>query len=1072
MLKKISIPLVVLVTVVGLYAAAGFYLLPKLARDQLPAFLTELTGQPVQLQDAHFDPFDLTVDLQGFNLSAKDGKPLLSFAELAVDVAVIESIKQRTLILTSAVIRQPIVEIERHTDSRFNFSDAVDQVSGAGEEDSVDSGTSAPPIMIHHLSLVDGQISWLDTPLGQSAKETLNPVNFSITELTTQPDAKSTFGLGFTLASGGELDWQGDINLTDLSSKGQIKVDNLKLNKVWQMFLQDSMAQEIADGLLTLQADYDFSSNDKAGLVIQVNKASVDVAQLQLSDKAKASHLADLSVEQLSVQADVTYSSDDKSGLALQLNNAVVDVKQLMLRDEANSNLMTDLSVGQLLLHTDVSFRLDEKSGQALQVNKGVVDVKQLLFSEAGKAEPLINMPMLAVQGVNFDLQKQSVNVAALSSRDAKIKAWLQADGRVNYQALFASDLNAADQAPAAAEQSGKPWQIALRELDLTNYQVEFTDNTQTKPVTMQLSELNAKIKDFRNVDGLRLPVQFSTRVNKAGSLKLDGNMVLAPFSADLALNLQEIQVKTFQPYVDPFLKLDLVDGDVNTQGHLQISLVDEMKVGYQGDVNIANLITRDKAKNEDFLKWHNLELKQVVVDLQKQDFKLGKVIFYEPYFKFMIKKEGDNNVSDLIVVQPKSKPTAKPVAKNTKKTPEPSITIGKIEMKKGESDFADYSLILPFVAKMTGLDGEVDGFISNANATTKLRLQGKVYDLAPVKIAGNYHFKTGDSDITLNFSHMPLPLITPYMADFAGYTIEKGQMALDLKYSIKKGQLSAENKVFIDQLALGEKVENPKAVSMPLELGISLLKDADGKINLDFPISGSLEDPKFSVGSLVADVFVNLITKAAAAPFKALGSLFDSDADMSEITFAAGGSDLSTEEQVKLDQIAKVLATKPELVLEVKGIGYEIQDWPVMRFDAVKDILKKMKSGEMRDKGDKVRHEYIELSDDEYKRLLAKFYAEVFPQKIDHSLFGKPRIKSNPDGDFYSLAITELEGIMKPDPQRLNDLAVSRANQIAKYLTEKVGVDRGRIYILATQLNSKDTQGVIRALLSLNVAS
>lgn len=142
------------------------------------------------------------------------------------------------------------------------------------------------------------------------------------------------------------------------------------------------------------------------------------------------------------------------------------------------------------------------------------------------------------------------------------------------------------------------------------------------------------------------------------------------------------------------------------------------------------------------------------------------------------------------------------------------------------------------------------------------------------------------------------------------------------------------------------------------------------------------------------------------------------------------------------------------------------------MRFDAVKDILKKMKSGEMRDKGDKVRHEYIELSDDEYKRLLAKFYAEVFPQKIDHSLFGKPRIKSNPDGDFYSLAITELEGIMKPDPQRLNDLAVSRANQIAKYLTEKVGVDRGRIYILATQLNSKDTQGVIRALLSLNVAS
>jgi uncharacterized protein DUF748 len=1072
MLKKILITLFVLLALVGLYAAAGFYLLPKLVRDKLPELVTELTGQSVQLQDAQFDPFEFTVNLQGFNLSAKDGKPLLSFTELAIDVAVIESIKQRALILTSAALQKPIIDIERYTDGRFNFSDAVDKVSPPGEETSADSDSSVPPLLIHHIHLIDGQISWLDMQLGQNAKETLSPVNFSIAEFTTKPDAKPTFGLGFKLESGGELDWQGDINLTDLSSKGQIKIDKLKLNKVWLLFLQDSMSQEIVDGLLTLQADYNFSSNDQAGLVIQVNKASVDVVQLQLIDKAKASHLADLSVEQLSVQADVTYSSDDKSGLALRLNKAVVDAKQLMLSDEANSNHMTDLSVGQLLLHTDVSYSSDEKSGPALQVNNGVVDVKQLLFSEEGKAEQLIDIPMLAVQGVNFDLQKQSVNVAALSSSDAKIKAWLQADGQVNYQALFASDTNAADQAPAAAEQAGKPWQIALDELDLTNYQIEFTDNTQKKPVTMQLSELNAKVKEYRNVDGLRLPVQFSTRVNNAGSLKLDGNMVLAPFSVDLALNLEEIQVKTFQPYVDPFLKLDLVDGDVNTQGHLQISLVDELQVGYQGNVNIANLITRDKVKNEDFLKWRNLELKQMVIDLQKQDFKLGKVIFYKPYFKFMIKKDGTNNVSDLIVVQPKSKSTVKPAAKKTKKTPEPIITIGKIEMKNGQSDFADYSLILPFVAKMNDLDGEVDGFISNANATTELRLQGKVYDLAPVNIAGNYHFKTGDSEITLNFSNMPLPLITPYMADFAGYTIEKGQMALDLKYSIKKGQLLAENKIFIDQLVLGEKVENPKAVSMPLELGISLLKDADGKINLNFPISGSLEDPEFSVGSLVADVFVNLITKAATAPFKAIGSLFDSDADMSEITFAAGSSDLSTEERAKLDQIAKALATKPELVLEVKGIAYEIQDWPAMRFDAVIDILKKMKSGEMRDRGDKVRYEYIELSDDEYKRLLEKFYTEVFPQKIDHSFFGNPRIKSNPDGDFYSLAITELEGIMKPDPQRLNDLAVSRANQIAKYLTEKVGVDRGRIYILATQLNSKDTQGVIRALLSLNVAS
>ena len=1068
MLKKILITLLVLLTLVGLYAAAGFYLLPKLARDQLPELLTELTGQPVQLKDAHVNPFALTVDLQGFNISTTTGKPLLSFAELAVDVAVIESIKQRALVLTSLVLQHPVVDIEREAEGRFNFSDAVDKATQSDEEKSADSKSSMPPIVIHHITLADGQISWLDTLLGQSSKETLTPVNFSIAEFSTKPDEKSTFGLSFTSASAGGLEWKGDINLTDFSSKGQIKIDKLKLNKVWLMFLQDSMSQEIADGLLSLEADYTFSSNAETGMLIEANQATVDVAQLRLSDKAKASPLAALSVAQLSLQADVSYRSGDKSGMALKLAKSDMSIKQLLLTNKAKAGQLTDLSVGQLLLKTDVSYSSGDQS-DTLQLNNGSVDVKQLLFGEQGKPDHLIEIPALAVSGVDFDLPKQTVKVAVLSSSNAKIKAWLQEDGQVNYQVLFASDSDAKDQTPVT-KQTDKPWQIGLNELALSNYQIDFTDNTQKKPVTMQLSELNAKIKDYRNVDGLRLPMDFSARFNKEGSLKLDGDMVLAPFSANWALNLQDIQIKNFQNYVDPFLKLELVDGGVNTQGHLQIGMTDDLQVAYQGDANIENLITRDKVKNEDFVKWKNLELKNLVVDLQKQDYKLGKVIFYQPYFKFLIKKDGTHNVSDILVAESKS--TAKPVAKKSKKTPEPNITIGKIEMKKGQSDFADYSLILPFVAKMNDLDGEVDGFISDANTTTKLKLQGKVYDLAPVKIAGDYHLKTGDSNITLNFSHMPLPLITPYMAEFAGYTIEKGQMALDLKYSIKKGQLSAQNKIFIDQLVLGKKVDNPKAVSMPLELGISLLKDADGKINLDFPITGSLEDPKFSVSSLITDVFVNLINKAAAAPFKALGSLFDSDADLSTITFAAGSSDLSAEDQAKLDQIGKALASKSELALEVKGIAYEIQDWPVMRSDAVVDILKKMKSGEMRDRGDKVRYEYIELSDDEYKRLLEKFYTEVFPQKIDHSLFGKPRIKSNPDGDFYSLAMAELEGIMQPDPQRLNNLAVSRANQIAKYLTEKAGVDRGRVYILATELNSKDTKGDIRALLSLSVAS
>lgn len=976
MLKKILLVFAVLMTLLGLYTAAGFFLLPRLARDKLPEVLSQVTGQTVQLQAVNFDPFELKADLQGFNAVLADGKPLFSFEALAVDVEVFESIKRRTLILGSVLLRNPVINIERAADGRFNFSGLIEKLSQPGDAGQQASDSNAPPVLIRQVVLEEGQITWDDFSTGQELKETLLPVNFTLSEFTTQPDSKAKFGLSVTVDSGGGLELRGEFNLSTLSSDGHIKLDEIALTKVWQMFLQDLMPLEIADGKVSLQADYSLNANDPANL--------------------------------------------------------------------------------------------------QLSVVKGDIAVKQLALTEKSKTDPLINMPILTASGIRLNLQNQQIDVASVSSNSANIKAWLQADGQINYQTLFAANSAAVAQEPVSVE-PGKPWQINLRELVLANYQLAFVDHSQAKPVEMVFDELNLSVRDYRNVDGVKLPMQFATRFNQRGYIKIGGEFALSPFSANLAVELQKIKLKTFQTYLDPFLNLELTDGNLNTQGFIQLGAADELQISYQGDAKIENLITRDKAKNLDFVKWASLDLKQMVLDANKQDFKLAKVIFDQPYVRFTIKKDGSTNVSDILVAKAGDKSEVKPAIEKSAKTQnsiEPVVTIGKIELRQGQSDFADYSLILPFVVKMNGLAGEVDGFASNTDAAAKLKLHGKVRDLATVKIGGNYQFQSGDSDIAMSFKHLPLPLVTPYMAEFAGYRIEKGQMALDLNYTIKHGQLTAQNKIFIDQLVLGDKVENPKAVSLPLELAVALLKDADGKINLDFPVTGSLEDPEFSVGSLVTDVLVNVITKAVSSPFKAIASMLDSDDDLSTIVFAAGNGGLSPEETAKLEQIAKALSAKPELVLEIKGVAYESQDWPVMRSDALADILKKMKSGELRDKGEVIRSEYIELSEAEYKRLLTKFYAEVFPQKIDHSLFGAPRIKGQPDADFYSVARSELESIMEPDPQRLNELAVARANQIAKYLVERGGVDRGRIYILATELKQQAAEDGISSHLSLNVAS
>jgi len=970
--KKQTIAAAAVVIMLAAYAIIGFYLLPELVRRQLPILLAEKTGQKVQLQAVRLNPFSFDLELDGFSLSESDGE-LFGFEHFIVHFNAYTSLRQQALVFNNIALHKPIINIKRLADGHFNFSRLLPNQQTKTSEDRQNS--QMLPLTIQNLAITEGHFDWLDEASGQPQHETVLPLNLSVINLSTQNIPAGTFDLTFSLASGGHLQWQGELNLNTLSSKGHIRLEQLDLAKVWRLFFQKLLPVDIATGNLSLQSEY-------------------------------------------------------QAGFA-------------------------------------------ENKPQLL-INNADIEIKKLEITEKAQKDPLLSFPAITIRGISANLDKHEVNLTELVSSDAQIKANLLQDGRLNYQVLFAKQAPEAEAEPApqSSPTVAKPgWQIGLQELVLHNYQLQFIDQTQVNPQPMKLSSINFNLRKFSTQNVERLPVQFSALFNEVGKLNITGDIGLAPLNAALTIDIKNIKLKNFHSYLDDYLALEWIDGDFNTLGNLQVQLADKLQLNFKGDANFANLLTRDKVKHKDFLKWADLQLQQINVDLAKQLFTLDTVLFDRPYLRVNIKKDRSTNISDIPVVQP-----AKPAAaaktdqnKTDKMQIEPTVEIGKIAIKDGHSDFADNSLILPFVADMTDLNGEAQGFSLNQNSNIKLTLAGKVYNIALVTIKGDYQLKSGDSNIGLKFTHLPLPLITPYMADFAGYKIEKGQMALDLQYQIKQGQLEAQNKIFIDQLTLGEQVDNPKASSLPLNLAIALLKDADGKINLDFPITGSLNDPQFSIGSLIADVLSNLVEKLVESPFKALGGLLsESDSDYSSISFAAGKAELKPEETAKLDTLGKALQNKAELMLDIKGVASQSLDWPELRFEAVVEILKKMKSGELRDKGEKIRSEYITLSDDEYKRLLAKFFKEVFPQEIDTGLLGAPRIKAQPDADFYTIARQKLELIMPPDPQRLNDLAIARANAISSYLSEKTGLDLNRIYLLAPELDTDGSKGSL-SILSLN---
>jgi outer membrane protein OmpA-like peptidoglycan-associated protein len=230
--------------------------------------------------------------------------------------------------------------------------------------------------------------------------------------------------------------------------------------------------------------------------------------------------------------------------------------------------------------------------------------------------------------------------------------------------------------------------------------------------------------------------------------------------------------------------------------------------------------------------------------------------------------------------------------------------------------------------------------------------------------------------NVKATFRNVELTSMTPYSAKFAGYRIASGKLDADLEYFIQQRQLKGDNKIIIDQLTLGERVESPTATKLPLELAIALLKDADGKIDLGLPVSGSLDDPQFSIGGLVWKVLVNVLTKIVTAPFRALGALLGVESSQLEgISFDPGSDALLPPEKAKLGQVATALDKRPQLKVGIRPV-YATQDADAIRSVRIRRELAtragfKLKEGE--DPGP------LDASDPKNQKLIQSLFVERF---------------------------------------------------------------------------------------------
>jgi hypothetical protein len=302
--------------------------------------------------------------------------------------------------------------------------------------------------------------------------------------------------------------------------------------------------------------------------------------------------------------------------------------------------------------------------------------------------------------------------------------------------------------------------------------------------------------------------------------------------------------------------------------------------------------------------------------------------------------------------------------------------------------------------------------------------------------------------DIVADAKDIELSPMTPYSAKYVGYGIERGKLSFNVKYKVENRKLTANNKIILNQLTFGEKIESPTATKLPVLLAVALMKDRNGVIDVDLPISGSLDDPQFSVGGIVLRIVINLITRAVTAPFSLLASAFGSSGsggeELSYIEFDTGKANLNQAAQTKIATLAKALNNRPALNLEIIGRVDPLSDLDGLKRAGIERKVKAQKLKELARKGEAPRSvDDVQIAPSEYPQYLKAAYGE--------ESFPKPR---NMIGLAQDLPVPEMEKLMMQHAKATDDdmrqLATQRGQAVRDALLAGKQVTSERLFVVA----------------------
>jgi uncharacterized protein involved in outer membrane biogenesis len=647
---------------------------------------------------------------------------------------------------------------------------------------------------------------------------------------------------------------------------------------------------------------------------------------------------------------------------------AVVDGLPLTLAAPYLARWLKPELTGRLNTELGVSWKAaDSPTGvdqMQLDVARLAVDKLDLRQDKAS----LASLAQLRLAGLQLDLTGRSATLGKLAIQGPRLAVGRGVDGRWMFEHWLqpqpisdtAARTNGQAQTVASTPApAAPPWSLLVRDLTLDGGAFGFYDKLPVRPVAFNVAAVSLQLKNLSTAgkDPMQLQgaLQWQAGATPAGRLKWQGQARLDPLSVQTTLEAVRLPLHVLEPYAAELLNIEVLRADASFKGLLAYAPTPTgTSLQLNGDVALedvqANSLSTAKSGSasasspgfgEELLQWKVLSLRGLALAMApgsatRVDVK--ETVLSDFYTRLVLDPTGRLNLQDVL----KADAALPDAAKAASSAPAPATTaaaapasadppvvrLGPITLTGGRIDFADRFIKPNYSANLTELTGKLGAFSSQPQAgepaMAELALRGRAQGTATLDIQGQINplAKPLMLDLKARVRDLELPPLSAYAVRHAGHGIERGKLSVDLSYQVQAdGQLLASNNIVLNQLKFGDKVDGAPT-SLPVRLAVALLADRNGVIDIDLPVSGSLNDPEFKLGPIVFKLVVNLVVKAVTAPFSLIASAFGSAEEPGVVNFASGSAALDGESRASLDKVVKALQERPALQMTVVGMA------------------------------------------------------------------------------------------------------------------------------------------------------